>query len=89
MIGRHKQALHYRVEVGSMLWFITTVYGHPVEKSQRLLWKFLSSLSLNILGFRLVSGDFNEIFNVSAKVGGAPFNLLLIDFMMCWMLVVF
>ena len=58
------------VKLGAVTFYMSFVYGDPVQHRRAAIWNELRDISLNRNGGWFLTGDFNELMNNSEKVGG-------------------
>ncbi|EFH70166.1 predicted protein [Arabidopsis lyrata subsp. lyrata] len=59
-----------KVKLGSLIFYISCVYGDPVAHLRQIVWDKLIDISVLRNDPWLVLGDLNEIMNNSEKLGG-------------------
>lgn len=69
-----KRIIDLRIELGSLLFYLSCVYGDPVREMRQLVWDKLISIGLTRDSPWLLIGDFNELMNNNEKLGGALRN---------------
>ncbi|KAF7833342.1 non-LTR retroelement reverse transcriptase-like [Senna tora] len=68
---QHEQFIHFQVEMSSMKWFLTVVYGKPQAFRRGELWNNLNSIGASMQDPWCIVGDFNAFVNGSEKFGGS------------------
>ena len=62
------------MEFGSVIFFLTCVYGDPVREHIHIVWEKLESIGLSRNNAWILIGDFNELLDNSEKLGGSVRN---------------
>ncbi|CAA7042046.1 unnamed protein product [Microthlaspi erraticum] len=70
ILARDKRIIDMKIKMGSQVFFLSCVYGDPVKARRREVWDQLCSIGLARDEAWLLVGDFNEMLNISEKVGG-------------------
>lgn len=71
VLSSDKRIIDMKVKMGSLSFFMTCVYGDPVQAKRRDVWDRLVSLGLNRDEAWILVGDFNELLSNDEKSGGA------------------
>lgn len=65
------RVIDLRVKFGSLTFFISCVYGDPVQASRNRVWEFLSRIGESRDEAWFLVGDFNALMYNSEKMGGS------------------
>lgn len=71
VLQEDKRIIDLQVGMGSLVFFITCVYGDPVKERRQAVWERLSDIGVRRNEPWLLVGDFNELLCNDEKVGGA------------------
>ncbi|KAL0652204.1 hypothetical protein Bca4012_094895 [Brassica carinata] len=70
-LSKDYMIIDLKVNLGSLSFFLTCVYGDPMRGRRRAVWEKLISVGVNRDEAWMLIGDFNELMNNSEKLGGA------------------
>lgn len=59
-----------KVTIGSVVYYMSFVYGDPVRHLRRIVWEKLQNITLHRDAAWFLVGDVNELMNNSEKLGG-------------------
>lgn len=71
VLFRDKRVIDTKVEVGSLSFFLTCVYGDPVVARRKVVWDHLADIAVRRDEAWILTGDFNELMSNEEKLGGA------------------
>ena len=71
ILERDKRLIDVKVSYGSMVFFLTCVYGDPVTARRKEVWNRLEDIGLLRDEAWMLAGDFNELMSNEEKSGGA------------------
>lgn len=71
VISSDKRIIDLKVKLGSISFFLTCVYGDPVQAKRREVWDRMVSLGISRDEAWILAGDFNELLSNDEKSGGA------------------
>jgi len=70
VLSADNRIIDLKVNIGSMMFFLTCVYGDPVRALRQLVWEQLSGIGIGRNEAWVVLGDFNELMTNTEKMGG-------------------
>lgn len=70
VLSSDKRIIDLKVQLGSISFFLTCVYGDPVKTKRKEVWDRLVNISLRRDDAWLLAGDFNELVSNDEKSGG-------------------
>ncbi|KAL0705016.1 hypothetical protein Bca4012_071441 [Brassica carinata] len=71
VLFRDKRVIDIKVEVGSLSFFLTCVYGDPMVARRKVVWDHLANIAVRRDEAWILTGDFNELMSNEEKLGGA------------------
>lgn len=74
VLSADKRIIDLSVKFGSVIFFLTCVYGDPVRERRHTVWEKLESIGLSRNNAWILIGDFNELLDNSEKLGGSLRN---------------
>ncbi|KAL0887179.1 hypothetical protein Bca101_011162 [Brassica carinata] len=66
-----KRIIDLKITIGSLVLFLSCVYGDPVRGRRRIVWDKLSEIGVHRDEAWMLVGDFNELMHNDEKLGGA------------------
>lgn len=70
VLSSSSRVIDTKIKAGSRSFYISFVYGDPVQQRRAEVWNILKDIGLHRSGGWFLVGDFNELMNNSEKVGG-------------------
>ncbi|KAL1220562.1 hypothetical protein V5N11_003271 [Cardamine amara subsp. amara] len=67
-----KRIIDLKIQVGSMVFFLSCIYGDPVPAMRNLVWEHITSIGMEQDDAWVLVGDFNELLCNEEKLGGPP-----------------
>lgn len=71
VLSSSNRIIDIRVRLGSLVFYISCVYGDPIKENRRFVWDDLVSIGVTRNEPWLLLGDFNELMSNAEKEGGA------------------
>ncbi|WZZ51263.1 hypothetical protein YC2023_051370 [Brassica napus] len=71
VLQEDKRIIDLQVEMGSLVFYLTCVYGDPVKERRQAVWERLSDIGVRRDAPWMLVGDFNELLSNEEKLGGA------------------
>ena len=65
-----KRIIDLKVRMGSLVFFLSCIYGDPVRAHRKVVWDRISNIGLLRNEPWVMLGDFNELLTASEKLGG-------------------
>lgn len=74
LISADKRLIDLKVKMGSLSFFMSSVYGDPVRAMRQQIWNWLANIGIGRDESWVLIGDFNELMNNNEKLGGSARN---------------
>lgn len=71
VLQEDKRIIDLQVQMGSLVFYLTCVYGDPVKEKRQAVWERLSDIGMRRDDPWMLVGDFNELLSNEEKLGGA------------------
>lgn len=71
VLQEDKRIIDLQVRMGSLVFYLTCVYGDPVKERRHAVWERLSDMGASRDSPWMLVGDFNELLSNEEKLGGS------------------